>query len=411
MRITALALAVAIGCPGDAIAQLSSGATVLFLPPSARTEALGRNSTAVFWGEFPDMWSNPALLGYHDGLRYEWGRTQLLPDFTDDWSFTSNRLTLGGWGVAVSLSGVPIPGAGGMLLDYGELRLTDEQGNVLGTYNSYEEVNSWGVGVNGVEFVESILHDDKSYPLSRYFDLSFGFSRKDVHVDFSPATAYSPAARDDIVTHDYGFAARLTPYNSIDHQGSLPAADEAIGLRLDLSGGWAWVNDESETIQVAINSDPVVQVDNRGLAIRGAIGIPKQILSDLETGRRGWLGDALSPLLSLGFNWDDSQESYVDETGSETDGTRFPSHGWELTLLNVLSVRRGEYYTWSGPPEARSNVERDTSGWGLSFDVPGVGGIHYDRARVELASSDLSDHEPTAFGFWVDPVGLWRVFK
>ncbi len=146
---------------------------MLFLAPSARTEALGGHSTAVFWGPFPDMWSNPALLGYHRGLRYEWTSTQLAADFTDDVFFRSNRLTLGGWGAAVSLSGVPFPGAGGMLLDFGENTITDIEGNVLATYNPYEEVNSWGIGVNGMELVESLRFDGRSYPLSRYFDVSF----------------------------------------------------------------------------------------------------------------------------------------------------------------------------------------------------------------------------------------------
>ncbi len=124
-----------------------------------------------------------------------------------------------------------------------------------------------------------------------------------------PAIEQLPAIRGDFVTHDYGFAARLTPYNSIDHAGSLPAVDEAVGLRLDISAGWARINDEGETIELPRTSDPdpVIREENQGMAVRGAVGLPKEILSDLETKGAGWLGEALSPLLSLGFNWDNTR--------------------------------------------------------------------------------------------------------
>ena len=371
--------------PGIALGQLSSTASILFRGPSARTEAMGRLSTAVFWGPFPDTWSNPALLGYHRGVRYEWSRTQLVPDFTDDTFFRSNRLTVGGWGIAAELNGVPFPDAGGMLFD------------VAG--DSREEVNSWGVGVNGVELIESLRSDGKVYSLSRYVDGSFGFARKDVRVSDS-----------EVTTHDYGFAVRLTPYNTINHTGVLPALDETIGLRLDISAGWARMNDENETMQFGLDSQPVARMENKGLAVRGSVGMPKQILTDLDSKGAGWLGEALSPLFSLGFNWDNSQETYVDEGGVESEGLLLPSHGWELTLLNVISVRRGEYDTWN---DFQNPIvtERSTSGWGLAFDVPGIGGLHYDRAAVEVPAPGLSHHEPTAFGFWVDPIGLWNVFK
>jgi hypothetical protein len=39
-----------------------------------------------------------------------------------------------------------------------------------------------------------------------------------------------------------------------------------------------------------------------------------------------------------------------------------------------------------------------------------LGGVYFDRAEVELASG-LDNHEPTAFGFWVDPPGLWRALR
>src|SRR5437016_1649618 len=69
----ALALLAALGAH-PAAAQTAS--TVLDLDPSIRAAGAGGASNAVFWGGDPDIWANPALLGYARGLRYDQGRTQ-----------------------------------------------------------------------------------------------------------------------------------------------------------------------------------------------------------------------------------------------------------------------------------------------------------------------------------------------
>lgn len=47
------------------------------------------------------------------------GKTQLVPDLADDVYFTSDLITLGGWGVGLYIAGKPIDGLGGLRLDYG----------------------------------------------------------------------------------------------------------------------------------------------------------------------------------------------------------------------------------------------------------------------------------------------------
>jgi hypothetical protein len=127
----------------------------------------------------------------------------------------------------------------------------------------------------------------------------------------------------------------------------------------------------------------------------------------LENDGSGWLAKAFSPLFALSFNWDESQERYTSEDGSQIEGVEMPSNGWELTILNVLSMRRGEYAVQPSLMEPMM-VDRRTKGWGVSFDVPGVGGFHFDRSRVELATPEFGDHEPTSAGFWINPLALWK---
>lgn len=51
---------------------------------------------------------------------------------------------------------------------------------------------------------------------------------------------------------------------------------------------------------------------------------------------------------------------------------------------------------------------RNTWGYGLGFHVPRLGGVYFDRGEVALPASALGNHEHTAFGFWINPPGLWR---
>src|SRR5439155_1706847 len=83
------------GSPRRASAQSESGAQSLLIDPSIRASAMGGASTAVIWGGDPNYWANPALLPYQHGIRYERGRTHLVPDLSPKVSFKTKRLLVG----------------------------------------------------------------------------------------------------------------------------------------------------------------------------------------------------------------------------------------------------------------------------------------------------------------------------
>src|SRR5439155_8334788 len=91
-----------------ALAASPAGAqTVLDLDPSIRAAGAGGASNAVFWGGDPDIWANPALLGYARGLRYDQGRTQWGPDQGTPAEFETRRFQAGLGGIGVMLAGKP----------------------------------------------------------------------------------------------------------------------------------------------------------------------------------------------------------------------------------------------------------------------------------------------------------------
>jgi len=389
------------------------GPAVLALDPSARSSAMGHAGTAVFWGAFPEFFWNPALLAHHRGVRYEWSSTRLLPEFVDDFHVRGNRLTLGGWGLGATLSGQPISGAGGTYLHYPELTLRDQTGEPIGTFQPFEEVDTWGVGISAIELAENLLSGGRkdAHPISRFGDVSWGYAAKDVEVFIAPGTPLTPEIRGRMTTHDQGLLVRLTPYDSIDHEGLLPGFDRAIaplasGLRVDWTIGLAWINDAEETLDFTNgDSDPVARVERWGYGLRVAMGLPSSVESELSARGASWLASALTPLLSVGLAWDEEKDTY--RGGNPLEGVELAANGIEITLFNVFSIRSGEYEV---PVDEAAVDSRNTWGVGLGFHVPGLGGVYFDHAEVSLGSS-LANNEPTAVGFWVDPIGLARAIQ
>ena len=249
--------------------------------------------------------------------------------------------------------------------------------------------------------------------ISRFGDLSYGFASKDVEVFALPKTAMSPEVRGRMTTHDHGLLVRLTPYDSIDHEGFLPGFDQAIaplasGFRLDLGYGRSWINDEDEMLEFTDgDTSPVARVERQGYALRAMLGLPSAVEDDLVARDASWLAGVLTPILSVGLAWDEQKETYRAANGVEREGPEFHSDGMEVILFNVFSIRSGAYDILIDEGETTT---RNTWGYGLGFHVPRFGGVFYDRGEVSLWSG-LANHEPTAFGFWVDPPGLWRSLK
>ena len=149
---------------------------------------MGGSGAAVFWGDPPNDWANPALLARSRGIRYEWGRTKLLPALAGDIQLTSRAYKAGWAGAGVVLSGRPRK-IGGVKLDYGTSEWVDAGGNVIGAFPSYETVDSWGFGVNAWELGANLLAlaDLEPLRLDRWADLSFGMNVKDLEISLAPA--------------------------------------------------------------------------------------------------------------------------------------------------------------------------------------------------------------------------------
>jgi len=374
---------------------LQSGAQSLLVDPSVRAAGMGRASSAVFWGMEPNGWSNPALL---------------VPDLADDVHFTSKRVTAGFWGLGVLVAGRPIDGVGGMRLDYGETVATDAEGNPVGSFRSFEDIESFGAAVSGLEFSEHVLRAfGKDVPLSRWGDVSVGWAEKKTHVFFAPAlvTLDGREAAGLVITHDSGVLFRLTPYNSIDYPGRLDGLDRVASLRMDVSHGRSTLNYDDATISYIDEDqdDPILRTHRTGWGVRAAIGLSPLTRRALERRGLGWLPDWISPLVQWGRAWDRDLPMILDpDTDAHVTGSTIKNEGWEVTFANIYSIRRGRVEDPDG------QIVGSTSGWSLGVQFMDVAGFSYDEATVPQ-SIFLGPVHRKASTFFVNPIRLWSALR
>lgn len=401
MRATARASVLFLLVACRAFAQCGAGGISLSIDPSVRSAGMGGATTSVFWGDDPNYWANPSLLGYHRGIRYESSDTQLVPDLADDVFFETDRWTVGAWGVGLALATRPAD-QGRIHLDYGESEATDEFGNVVGTFNSFEDVESWGLGVNVLEFFESLV-GPKAGSWSRYGDVSLGLNKKRVHVDLvppgilpDPAGIAAAAETDDI-----GILLRATPYNTIDHPSG------QLGLRIDVTWGRSISNfkDAELVFLDSDQADPLARDTRWGLGFRVAAGVPHAWRESLREGWTDWLVDVVTPIVSVGTAWGFSTISTPDPRGDDhRDCNEIHRWGVEATFLNIFTLRRGSI------DDREGDVNDSSWGWSLGFRLHDLGGFRIDHATVPQATG-LSDVDRDGFMAWVDVIAIGREIR
>lgn len=371
-------------------AALAQGAgRSLDIDVSIRASGMGQASNAVFWGDELNQWSNPALLGYARGLRYEWGKTRLVPGLAADVFFKSNVVKLGGGGLGVSLSGKPLHGFGSVRLSYGESVETDQNGNPIGTFESFEKVDSWGFGLSLAQAFETVATLAGHNPplVSRFADVSVGMNAKKLGMHLGSNVDGSTT------TVDRGLLVRISPL------GALPASLD-LPLSLDLAYGWSELSHDDATLSLpTLGSVPLSRHERHGYAGRAALKIPVELLERARHHRGGWLLEGFDPLLSFGYA-DDRDRIEPSNGDFKTHG-----HGSEVTAANVFFYRRGHY------SDPLGDIEGDTEGWGVGLPVGRFGGLRYDHATIPQATlSGLPDVKRDAVSGWIDPLELWRVW-
>jgi len=365
--------------------------TVPNFDPSIEGAGMGGASMAAFWQENPDDWANPALMGFHHGLRYGYGQTQL---FADDVQYTTHRFLAGAWGVGVAMAGKPWDSVGHLRLSYGESNATDEFGNVVGPFDSHTDTHSIAVGVSLLDLASSLAVATGHEPiaLSRRLSIAVGHSWKDFVVDLAPSGTASGALTGEGSNKDYGAIVRVT---AMDHIGDgLYEPSDRSRSKLELSAAYSRLNyDEDGVVEYESGStQPLPDLRQAGAAARLTVALPSS--------GTGWSRDWSTPAIALGVAWDQSD---LHSGGLTFD---YATHvGGELSLFDALYLRVGHV------SEDFTSVSGTTYGVGLSIKHKGIVGVRGDWASYPgpggIAPSD-DRRDRYGITFFVDPFRVAR---
>ncbi|HET9952650.1 MAG TPA: hypothetical protein VFS09_12730 [Candidatus Eisenbacteria bacterium] len=396
-RPAAILLAsILLASPASLRAQGGSDAQSTFLDPSIAVAGMGRAGASVFWSEFPNGWANPALLGYHRGIRYAYGKTRLVPDLADNVWFRTHEITIGGGGIGVSLAGKPVEAIGHLRLDYGLSEATDADGNPIGTFDSYERIDQFSVGANLVETFETIrrLTGHEPSSLSRRVDLSIGHTWKNVTVDLAPAfvTIGGIDAKGEAPQRDWGALLRVTPIDGFPRDGS--GGQEGLSWRLQVAGGYSRRNYAENGGSWFLDEDADIHEERLlGGSARVAVRFPGAT--------EGGFWNFAEPTLALGLTMETA--NYY-QGGSKLEGLDATRSGQELAIYETLFLRHGFV------DEEAGYVHDDSWGVGVRLRYKKMVGFTYDWA--DSPQSEFLHHiERQAVTFFVDPLRLLRTLR
>ncbi len=75
-------------------------------------------------------------------------------------------------------------------------------------------------------------------------------------------------------------------------------------------------------------------------------------------------------------------------------------------ILRAARLNVAHYEDRIGP------IDGNTWGYGVGLPIGRLAGVRYDHARTPQAEdSDLRDQSHHAVSAWLDPLGIWSVFR
>jgi hypothetical protein len=365
IRCTSVSLLLLVAWVSQAAAQGSAPSMDFDVSP--RSIAMGGASNALLWGDELNHWGNPALTGYVRGVRYEYGRAQLIPGLQPDVTFQSQVAKLGYRGIGAVMSGTPFPS--GVELSYGD----------VAGFEGFEAVESWGFGVSAARMLAAATGGMLVSPVvTRQWDVGFGMNFKEIEVSGLPGEVERTTAE------DWGAVLRFSPllYENPESE---------TGSQLDLAYGYSVLSGNDDAV---LFGSRVTRHIRHGISAR--VAIHPEWLTLLEETPEGWLFAGLRPLLSIGATAD-----WSEVAGSTPNSKHeLSGQGLEVAVVNVLALRVGHRRDEAG------GIEDATWGFAIGIPVGLLGGLRYESAWTPQAAG-LDHRQHNGFSLWVDPVAAW----
>lgn len=386
-------------CPSSYASSEFAGVFTL-INPSATNVAFGLESgTANIWDKSPlGVWSNPAKLGYYNGLAYGNSHDPWFDNVIKGIYHDSSYLTFGGNGLGFLLPFKNKYKKYGTTMYYGEQEAYDVEGNLLKKFNSYETCSQFAVGINFLELTNKVFkYSSPIIDLQRYSEISLGYSLDYIVSGLCPLIPelMDAEGKGESTSHNIGGIIRISPINLLsDILQNILHYDFSINdyLNLDLSHGINFINIYRDGILYE-NSNSKQPLPN---GIRSGIAGKLSFIN---------LNNILPPKLSLICFFNNIFSIYASYDNSKYgDNPSTWGKGIEYTLFDIFSWRSGEYNDIDG------HIVGDCKGWGVNLNYKDVVSFQYNY--VKFPGGELQDtQEKNDVSFNVDIIKLINELK
>ncbi len=349
--------------------------------PSATNVAFGLESgTANIWDKSPlGVWSNPAKLGYYNGIAYGYLHDKWFEGVVEDMYHNSSYITFGWKGIGILLPFINYSNKFGTTLDYGKIATFDQHGNLV-TFNFYETCSQFAFGINYFEFVKNFICKEETISkIQKYADFSIGTGFDYFHKVKADTFFYS----NKVTTANIGGNLRLTPIN-VDNEN----------LKFDISLGINFINIFKSKVTYKVDEVKYkyyLPYGNRtGIAGKLSFINIKNLADEYPL-----LYDISKYLFSIYASYDNSKYGNNPSTWGK---------GIELTFLDIFSWRSGEYNDIDG------HIVGDCKGLGVNLNYKDVVSFQYNY--VEFPGGDLQKtQEKEDISFSIDIIKLINELK
>ena len=327
----------------DATPESRAAAPFLMFSPSTRANGMGGIGVALL--DEPGGYYNPATPAliarkhFFSTVNYT-SRFKIVPNLADDIYSTYNAFQIG-W----NSNQWPIRNQGGeqeksLSIAFAYYRIkhslgfqhrTDQQGQDLGTFESFGRASNFGFGIAGHWWV----------------DLAFGLTHKNITDNLAGAGLERGKGESNGTAKDFGFALRL-PLFKLFERLRIPQERRRIHWRphIDLQAGAAWFNRGDDLVIINTDqADPLPQYRRIGwLSVVGLSWVPHGVPLEMVRLAGG-------------------TETYTPMVGGEVEpGTSDSMWGLEISFFDVVDIR------WGHIDDGDGNRHLDTTGTTIRSD-------------------------------------------
>ncbi|MCD4651375.1 MAG: hypothetical protein K8S56_06270 [Candidatus Cloacimonetes bacterium] len=344
--------------------------------PSATSVSFGNQSgTADIWNRNPlDVWSNPAKLGYHKGISFGYSNDKWFDDVPgiDDITIKSSYVSYGWNGIGIMVPMMNSFVNFGTTLDYGEQEQTNENGEDLGTFNSFESCSEFAVGINILEFIEyknkGNLPDDLS-AFRGIAELSLGYNYSYIYSDLEPTYIVESHKTNYQIGkshfHGFGMIQSFSPLYGSDIKQ----------IKLGFTVGVYWLNYTRTNIShiKARLADPVPYGTRTAISGKVSVDMAEYLkIMNLNS-------DTIESITSFSKKLFSFYASY-DREKLGNNAHDF-GYGYEVAFFDIISLRQGKYTDKDG------RIEGNTKGYGINLRYKDI--VHLQYNYVEFPGGEL----------------------